>query len=84
MDHYLEPHNGNEQQQQSHTNQPQHQRVEEKSIVYCNHPPSIPIPSPDETMLNKCRLRELKQFEALYTDLGPRVCAVYCSSVARE
>ena len=58
--------------------------AEERVIHYHSSHPSNPLPSLHDLNLHESRVGEFKQLQRVYIDLGPKVTAVYSSTLFRE
>ena len=59
--------------------------AEERSIHYEENPEQYPsLPNHDNIGLHESRIKEFKQLEHLYEQLGPKLTGIYASTVARE
>lgn len=58
--------------------------ADEKDIVYDKFAPTCEIPSFENIGLHHGRIREFRQLEVLFNELGPKVLSIYCRTLARE
>ena len=59
-------------------------QVEERSVHYHTTEDLVPLPSYEGIGLHESRLKEFKQLNGLYDDLGPKLTSVYSATLARE